>query len=89
MRRDPEWFGEREMELIQLSRKLKEALKVEAILTDAGIEYTLEVDSYKGTMFLVIPTERKGVFFYVPTEDAASVRDLLAGSGFQVMRVEE
>ena len=85
MRREPEWFGENEVELVQLSRKLREAKAVEAALDEAGIEYAVEADKYQATFLLVFPTERWGAFFYVRPEDAARARELLRDRKFMVM----
>jgi hypothetical protein len=85
MRREPEWFGEDEVELVQLSRKLREAKNVEAALDEAGIDYAVEADKYQATFLLVFPTERYGAFFYVRPPDAARAREHLRAKGFMVM----
>jgi hypothetical protein len=89
VRRDAEHFGEQEVELVQISRALKEALRAETTLTSAGIDYFVESDNYRATLLLVIPVQRVGAFFYVLPQDAPRARDLLRTHGFTVTEVEE
>ena len=63
MRRTPEHFGEQDLSLIYVARKLKHALRLEQLLTDAGLDYLVESDEYStGTIFRRL---RVGAFFYV------------------------
>src|SRR5260370_42108892 len=48
MRRDAEFFEDREMDLIYIAKKLKEALRLESMLTESGVEYAVETDKYSG-----------------------------------------
>jgi hypothetical protein len=80
MRTEPEDFGEAEMRLIHVARKLKEALRVEDVLTSAGLDYVVELDEYSvGTIFR---RRRIGAFFYVAVHDDPSARELLRREGF-------
>ena len=88
MRQDAGYFGETELELVLIARRVKEAGQVEAVLTDAGFDYFVEPDRYRGTLLGVLPTERVGAFFYVPSDRAAPCRELLASRKFQVVEVE-
>ena len=45
-RREPDFFGDRELNLIYVARKLKEALQLEKLLTDAGLDYLVEPDVF-------------------------------------------
>ena len=67
MRQEPAFFGDDELTLIYMARRLPDALKVENILTDAGVEYLVETNTYVGG--LIMRRELTGAFFYV-TEDA-------------------
>ncbi len=81
MRRDPEHFGDRELSLVYLGRKLKDALRLEAVLTEAGVDYAVEADRYwVGRIFR---RERIGAFFYVAPEAEAAVRETLRTAGFE------
>lgn len=80
MRREPEHFGEQELNLIYVARKLKHALQLEQLLTDAGLDYLVEPDHYSvGTFF---PRWRVGAFFYVAPDIDGAAREALRGAGF-------
>ena len=81
MRRDPEHFGDRELNLIYVARKLKQALRLEQMLTDAGLDYCVEADRYWAGM--ILRRERVGAFFYVDPEIEASARATLERAGFE------
>jgi hypothetical protein len=80
MRRDPDHFGDQELTLLYVARKLKEALQVEEALTGAGLDYLAEPDTYKGGV--VFQSERVGVFFYLAPSDDSAARDVLVRAGF-------
>jgi hypothetical protein len=81
MRREPEDFGELELALLYVAKKLKESLRLEEVLTSAGIDYLVEPDTYKGgVMFL---SERVGAFFYIAPADEESARAALVREGFE------
>jgi len=80
VRRDREHFAGQELRLIYIARKLKEALRLESVLTDAGLDYFVEPDTYRGGF--LFRTERVGAFFYVAPEDDDAVSELLERRGF-------
>ena len=81
MRRDPEHFGETELPLLYIAKKLKEALAVEALLTTAGIDYLVEPDTYRGG--IIFASERVGAFFYVAPENATDARETLRAGKYR------
>lgn len=82
MRRDPEFFEDRELDLIYIAKRLKEALRLESVLTDAGVDYAVETDKYVGG--LIFRSERVGAFFYVAPESMDQVRQLMHLNGFRI-----
>jgi hypothetical protein len=84
MRRDPEYFGERELDLLYIGKRLKDALRLEDLLTREGVEYAVETDTYEGGV--VFLSERTGAFFYVLPDDLLGARELLAANGFRAFR---
>lgn len=84
MRCAAEDFGEDELELVHISRRLREAKAVEALLTDANVDYVVTPDRYRATFLFFFPTQRVGAFFYVSRLDADVSRQLLASRGYQV-----
>lgn len=75
MRREPEFFGDAELDLIYMARRLREALKVEDLLTTAVIDYLVETGTYTGG--LLIKRDLTGAFFYVAGADRERAKDLL------------
>lgn len=80
MKREPEFFGDQEMDLLFIAKKLREALKLEEHLTKAEIDYAIEVDEYRGG--IIFPMTRKGAFFYVLPADLERAKEALAAAGF-------
>jgi hypothetical protein len=81
MRREPDHFGDQDLPLIYVAKKLKEALRLEQLLTEAGLDYLVEPDKYSGG--LIFRSERVGAFFYVAPSDDASARETLRRNGFK------
>jgi hypothetical protein len=81
MRRDPEFFGEQELDLLYIGKKLKHALAVEALLEGARIDYAVETETYVGGM--IFRTERVGAFLYVLPGDLERARETIRAAGFE------
>ena len=69
--------------LIYIAKKLKEALAIEKMFTDARLEYLVEPDTYAGG--IIFRGERTGAFFYVAPEDQTRARELLQNSGYKLL----
>ena len=82
MKQEPEFFNDCEPALIYIARKLKESLELEALLTEAGFDYGVEADRYRGGF--IFQTERIGAFFYVRPEMETAARELLSARGLRV-----
>lgn len=80
MRREPDFFGEQELALVYVARKLKEALRLEKLLTDAGLNYLVEPDKYSGGV--LFRSERIGAFFYIAPGDDGAAREIMHRGGF-------
>jgi len=81
VRKDAEFFGERDAELIYIAKKLSEAKALEALLTSAGLDYLVEPDQYFGG--IIFQRARIGAFFYVPAEAAAHARQVMEAGGYR------
>ena len=81
MQRGPEHFGEQELALIYISKRLTEALRLENVLTEAGLDYLVEPDKYSGG--IIFQSERVGAFFYVVPGDENAAKETLSRSGFK------
>jgi hypothetical protein len=80
MRREPEFFGEQELVLIYIAKRLKEALKLEGLLAENSVDYLVEPDTYSGG--IIFRTQRVGAFFYVAPEAGGQARRVLAENGY-------
>ena len=81
MRREAEFFDDRELELIYIAKKLKESLRLEEAFTEAAIDYAVEPDRYRGGV--IFQSERVGAFFYVLPEALESAREIMRRNGFR------
>ena len=81
MRRDPDFFGDQELVLLYIAKRLKEALKLETLLTNVGFDYLVEPDRYRGGF--IFQSERIGAFFYVAPDAEQAVRTLLQTNGYR------
>jgi hypothetical protein len=81
MRRDSEYFGQAELDLVYMARRLREALKLEDVLARAGIEFLVETGTY--TAGLLIKRDLTGAFFYVSPSDLEAARRTLTANGFK------
>jgi len=75
MRHDADFFGEMELDLVYMARRLRDALRLEKLLTEAGIDYLVETGTYTGG--LLIKRDLTGAMFYVTPADVPRTRDLL------------
>jgi hypothetical protein len=80
MKRDADWFGETEPELIYIAKKLRDATAIEGFLTEAGIDYAVEPDEYQGGV--IFRRTRIGAFFYVTPSARESALGVLKEHGF-------
>jgi hypothetical protein len=87
VRRDASFFEDREMDLIYIAKKLKEALRLESALTESGIEYAVEPDKYSGGVLFM--SERIGAFFYVLPEALEHAREIMRQQGFKFQEWHE
>ena len=83
MRREADFFEDREMDLIYIAKKLKEALRLESALTESGVDYAVETDKYSGGV--IFRSERVGAFFYVLPEAADQARAIMREHGFRFL----
>ena len=86
MKRDPEFFGDVELALVYIAKRLRDALKIEDALDAAGLDFLVEADSYRGG--LIFQTERIGAFFYVAPGKEKEAHAVLTGLGFKPYLIE-
>jgi hypothetical protein len=79
MRREPDFFGDQDLELVYIAKRLRDAKAIEELLTASSVDYLVEPDAYIGGV--IFRGERIGAFFYVLGQDSGRVRMLLAQNG--------
>jgi hypothetical protein len=82
MRREADFFGDREMDLVYIAKKLEEALRLESAFTESGVDYAVETDRYSGGV--IFRSERVGAFFYVLPEALDHARQVMQDNGFRL-----
>lgn len=81
MKQEASYFDDKSPELIYIAKKLRDALRLESVLTDAGIDYGVETDEYKGG--IVFSSVRTGAFFYVLPEMLPAAREIMLRNRFK------
>lgn len=84
MRQDAQFFGEQELSLLYMAHRLPDALKLERLLTEAGIDYLVETGTYTGG--LLMRRELTGAYFYVSGDSIEQCRTLLLSNRFKPYR---
>jgi len=83
MRREADFFEDREMDLVYIAKKLEEALRLESAFTESGVDYAVETDKYSGGV--IFRSERVGAFFYVLPDAADQARRIMQEHGFRFL----
>jgi hypothetical protein len=81
MKQEASFFENREPVLIYIAKKLRDATRLESVLTEAGVDYGVEADEYRGGV--VFASTRIGAFFYVLPETVAAARETMERAGFK------
>jgi hypothetical protein len=81
MKQEAAYFEDREATLIYIAKKLRDATRLEAVLTEAGVDFGVEADEYRGGVVFV--STRIGAFFYVLTESVEAARVAMQRAGFK------
>jgi hypothetical protein len=81
MRQEPAFFEGTEPELVYIAKRLRDALKLEEILSRAGVDYGVETDEYRGGF--IFQRVRVGAFFYVRPDAAEPARRVMQEHGFR------
>jgi hypothetical protein len=80
VRKDADWFEGKGAQLIYIAKKLAEATALEAVLTEAGIDFGVEADEYHGGV--IFRRTRIGAFFYALPETADAAKEIMRVKGF-------
>jgi hypothetical protein len=80
-RQEAPFFEGKEPVLIYIAKKLKDALQLESIFTQAGVDYGVEADEYRGGV--IFRSVRAGAFFYVLPESMDLAIQVLHRNGYR------
>ena len=81
MKQDPSYFDGKEPVLVYIAKRLNDALRLEAVFTEAGLDYGVEADEYRGGV--VFRTVRTGAFFYVLPESVEAAFGVMQRHGYR------
>ena len=81
MRREADFFGNQELVLVYVAKRLKEALALEKVFDAAGLDYLVDPAPYQSG--ILFRAQRIGAFFYVTPEMEGRSRDVLIENGFK------
>ena len=74
---EPSDFMDRDTSLVFLARNTAEAERVEELLTEQGIDFTVALERYVSGLMPFFSSERSGIGFYVLCGQAGFCRNLL------------
>lgn len=81
MKQDAAFFEGKDPILIYIAKRLNDALRLESVFTEAGVNYGVEADEYRaGVIFRSV---RAGAFFYVLPENVGSAHEVMHRHGFK------
>jgi hypothetical protein len=86
VKQDAAFFEGKEPVLIFIAKRLRDALRLETLLTEAGVDFGVEPDEYRGGV--IFRTVRTGAFFYVLPEAVENAHRVLRANGFKPQEPE-
>lgn len=81
MRQDAPYFEGKDPVLVYIAKKLKDALRLESILTESGLDYGVEADEYRGG--IIFRSVRAGAFFYVLPQSVNAAHEIMQRHGYK------
>jgi hypothetical protein len=81
MKQDASFFEGKEAILIYIAKRLRDAIRLESVLTGAGLDFGVEADHYSGGV--VFRSDRIGAFFYVLPEAVESAHRVMQENGYR------
>lgn len=81
MRQEASYFDGKVPILIYIAKRLNDALRLESVFTEAGLDYGVEPDEYRGG--IIFHSARTGAFFYVVPELVERAHEIMRTSGYK------
>jgi hypothetical protein len=81
MKQEASFFEGHEPVLVYIAKKLKDALRLESIFMESGMDYGVEADEYRGGV--IFRSVRAGAFFYVLPGMVDRALEIMRHNGFK------
>ena len=81
MKQDAAFFEGKNAALIYIAKRLKDALRLEGIFTESGLDYVVEADEYRGGV--IFRSNRVGAFFYVLPDAVDAAHQVMERHGYK------
>jgi hypothetical protein len=81
MKQDASFFEGHDPVLIYIAKKLKDAIRLEEVFTETGVDFGVEADEYRGGVIFRRVTV--GAFFYVLPSAAGAAHEIMRQNGFK------
>lgn len=81
MRQEASFFEGKEPVLIYIAKRLKDALRLEELLTAYGVDYGVEADEYRGGV--IFRSVRAGAFFYVLPQTVETAHEAMRRNNYR------
>ena len=81
MKQDATFFENKEPILIYIAKRLNDALRLESVLTEAGVDYGVEADEFRGGV--IFRSVRAGAFFYVLPDTVGAAHEIMRRHGYK------
>ncbi len=81
MKQSAAFFEHKNAVLVYIAKRLRDALRLEKVLTEAGLDFGVEADQYRGGV--ILRTVRTGAFFYVLPEAVEATFTAMERNGFR------
>jgi len=81
MKQDAPYFEGKEPALVYIAKKLNDALRLESIFAEAGVDFGVEADEYRGG--IIFRSVRAGAFFYVLPESVNAAHEVMRRNGYK------
>jgi hypothetical protein len=81
MRQEALFFEGKDPVLVYIAKRLNDALRLEALLSTAGVDYGVEADEYRGGF--IFQRVRTGAFFYVLPDAVEAAHGVMRENGYR------
>lgn len=81
MKQEAEYFEGKKAILVYIAKRLRDALRLESLLTAAGVDYGVEADHYEGGV--IFRSQRVGAFFYVLPDTVPVAHRVMEANGYR------